>query len=349
MKINHIHFYVEDITMLRNWLKNQIGMIELRRWVKQNTVTSLMGINEVLFFISAPLDSASSVADYLKKHPSGVADIGFKVKNINSFLRHLQSLKVNILEVDSPNGKDIKKLKIQAWGSLTHTIIQEDYIEQFLGYQYQPSFNIVGIDHIVLNIDSNNFKSAVLWYQKLFNWQTQQTFEIKTNSSSLYSVALIDADKNIKFNINKPTSLNSQIQEFLETNRGAGIQHIALCSDNIFNTVQTMREKGVEFLSIPSTYYRQFPQRYGNGSVPYLTKKEWQLLEENQILLDWRVNSLNSILMQIFTQHIFEKPTFFFEIIERRGQVQGFGENNFQALFEAVEREQFERQSEFRI
>jgi 4-hydroxyphenylpyruvate dioxygenase len=343
MKIDHIHFYVNNITVMRNWFKDQMGLVYLRRWVKQNTVTELMGTNGVLFLISAPLNSASPVADYLRIHPSGVADIGFKINNINSFFSHIKSIDVNILEIDAPNGENIKSFKIQGWGSLTHTITQEEYSDQFFKPNIQPQFNIIGIDHIVLNVESNEFSSAILWYQTLFNWQIQQTFEIKTNQSSLYSVALTDSHNYIRFNLNKPTSSNSQIQEFLTINKGSGIQHIALRSDNIFNTVQQMKASGVQFLPIPKTYYQQLSQRYSNGKLPFLTDKEWRSLEEQQILLDWSKNKINSILMQVFTQPIFEEPTFFFEIIERRGQIQGFGENNFQALFEAVEREQFNR------
>ncbi|MGK7946440.1 MAG: 4-hydroxyphenylpyruvate dioxygenase [Microcystaceae cyanobacterium] len=345
MKIDRIHFYVEDIATVRNWFQNQMGLLSLRQWVKKNTITELMGINEVFFLISAPLNNASPVADYLKKYPSGVADVGLKVNNIKGLLTHLSALNIKVLEVELSSQKEIKRVKIQGWGSLTHTITQQEDLRRLPNNPNQPDFDINRIDHVVLNIESKDFEAAISWYQTLFNWRIQQKFEIQTNHSSLSSVALIDAQQNIQFNINKPTSSNSQIQEFLEINQGAGIQHIALHSNNIFKTVGEMREKGVQFLPIPHTYYRQLSQRYSNGNIPSLTDKEWRALEALEILLDWPENQRHSMLMQVFSQPIFEKPTFFFEIIERRKQVQGFGENNFQALFEAVEREQFIRHS----
>jgi len=342
MDIAHIHFYVEDITQTSNWFKEKIGLTSLGKWVKDSTVTELVGNDAVLFFISAPLDSLSPAADYLKIHPPGIADIAFYVKDILAFLSQAKRLGVKIIQAYSSNKKVLQALKIQAWGSLTHTIIHKAYSEKFLKIFVKPQLMITGIDHVVLNVPSHEFYAAVSWYQNLFNWEIQQTFDIKTDRSGLHSVALVDSQKKIQFNLNQPTSSNSQIQEFLDINKGAGIQHIALQSSNIFETVNQMRKRGLSFLSIPQAYYTQLSQRY-QGIVPTLKKEEWQLLEKQQILLDWTKDNPESMLMQIFSQPIFNKPTFFLEIIERRRQVQGFGEGNFQSLFEAIEKEQIVR------
>lgn len=338
MDIAYIHFYVENITQTSNWFKEKIGLTFLGKWVKDSTVTELLGNNSVLFYISAPLNSLSPTADYLKIHPPGIADIAFYVKDILAFLNQTKRLGVEIIQAYSSNEKVLYGLKIQAWGSLSHTIIQKAYSERLVNNFVKPQLMITGIDHLVLNVPSHQFDTAVSWYQNLFNWKIQQTFDIKSQRSSLYSVALVDSQTKIQFNLNKPTSANSQIQEFLDINNGAGIQHIALQSSNIFETVNQMRKRGLDFLSIPKAYYTQLLDRY-HGIVPTLKKEEWQLLEKQQILLDWTKDNPESMLMQIFSQPIFNQPTFFLEIIERRRQVQGFGEANFQSLFEAIEKD----------
>ena len=140
----------------------------------------------------------------------------------------------------------------------------------------------------------------------------------------------------IRFNINEPSSSNSQIQEFLDLNHGAGIQHIALQTQDIWTTIDRMQQRKLEFLPIPQTYYANLKSRATVQQLR-LTEREWQQLEQLQILMDWSTATPEQILLQIFTRPIFESPTFFFEIIERRNRAQGFGQGNFQALFEAIE------------
>mgnify|MGYP001766939050 CR=1 FL=1 len=160
----------------------------------------------------------------------------------------------------------------------------------------------------------------------------------------MYSQALVDPSGKVQLNLNEPTSADSQIQEFLDHHRGAGIQHIALRSHDIIETVAQMRSGDVSFLPIPQTYYTQLQQRFQNDLTLPLTTQEWEKIKHEQILIDWNHQEPNSLLMQIFTEPIFEKPTFFLELIERRKQARGFGEGNFQALFEAVEREQLKKE-----
>jgi 4-hydroxyphenylpyruvate dioxygenase len=155
----------------------------------------------------------------------------------------------------------------------------------------------------------------------------------------LYSEALISPNRQVQFNVNEPTSANSQIQGFLDTNNGSGIQHLALKSINILQTVKEMRYKGLSFLSMPKTYYTKLKQDGINGLIPDLTSEEWNSIESQQILVDCHPSKPESLLMQTFTKSIFADKTFFFEIIERRNQAMGFGEGNFQELFEAIERE----------
>ncbi|MDJ0690218.1 MAG: VOC family protein [Xenococcaceae cyanobacterium MO_188.B32] len=238
MQIDHVHFYTRDAVQTSNWLSRNIGFQAIAKNINSHTYSQVVANNSVFLLISSALKPFSPVSRYLNFHPSGVADIAFRVPNIESILAKADYLKVNI---------------------------------------------------------------------------------------------------------NEPTSPNSQIQEFLDINHGSGIQHIALRSTNILQTVAKMRSRGTAFLSVPTSYYRQLQKIYSNRSIPSLADWEWQAIESQQVLVDWHQEKPESLLMQIFTQPIFDRPTFFWELIERRKQAQGFGEANFQALFEAVEREQVKR------
>lgn len=356
MKIAYIHFYVEDVGRSRNWFIETMGFSFLGQSINAHTITEIVGINGILFLLSAPLKETSPVASYLKKHPPGVADIAFKIQNFDLFSEKLVDLKVEILENDLISLKNLRMIKIKGWGNLEHTLIEsQDNSDNPLGFRFNnktflstnnPSdlkSNITGIDHVVLNVPRSQLKSAVAWYQRIFNFQVQQLFTIKTPNSGLYSEALIDPSHQIQFNINEPTSANSQIQDFLDLNLGSGIQHIALKTSDILQTIQQMKNLGLTFLEIPSSYYQKLDQQYRPKILSFLKNEQWQQLKQEQILLDFPAQNSQSLLMQIFSQPIFEKPTFFFEFIERRDNAEGFGEGNFLALFEAMETEQRER------
>ncbi len=208
---------------------------------------------------------------------------------------------------------------------------------------------ITAIDHIVLNVASGDLESAVTWYESILDFQRQQTFTIKTDRSGLYSQVIVSRNAKVQLPINEPASANSQIQEFLNVNNGSGIQHIALRTDNIINAIAQFRACGLSFLRVPTRYYSDLVHR---GGLP-LSAQEISAIARAEILVDWNQETPQNmhvgaqdavpLLLQIFTQPIFEQPTFFFEFIERRSQVQGFGEGNFRALFEAIEREQIKR------
>ena len=200
---------------------------------------------------------------------------------------------------------------------------------------------ITGIDHIVLNVAVGDLEPAVAWYEKILGFRSQQAFTIQTDRSALHSQVMVSSNSCVQFPIDQPASPNSQIQEFLDLNRGAGIQHIALKTSNIVEAIAQFRARGVSFLPVPPAYYTQLQERLG---IP-ISADELQSIAQQQILVDWQYPAPNALLLQTFTQPIFPQPTFFFEIIERRSQAMGFGEGNFRALFEAIEREQMKRGS----
>ena len=331
MKIPRVHFYVKDAIQTKDWFVSNIGFQPIYSDNNGHTQTEAIAYNSVFFLISSPLNSFSPVADYFNFHPSGIVDIAFQVEDINLIIAQAKRLGTKVLEY--PQIGD-KQAKITGWGSLQHTLLETHSEKEEI---YGNNAAIVDIDHVVLNVAAGQLTKAVEFYRALFGFKVQQTFEIQTPRSGLSSKALIDSTGKVQFNINEPTSPTSQIQEFLNFNNGAGIQHLALRSHNLIDAVTRMREGDITFLNIPETYYNQL-EKPGNIST-----SEWLELKSQQILVDTTRAIPRSLLMQIFTQPIFDKPTFFLEFIERRQNAKGFGEGNFQALFEAVEREQVKR------
>jgi 4-hydroxyphenylpyruvate dioxygenase len=341
MKIDHIHFYVEDAVHTSDWLIQKMGFQSTNQQISDHTHTEVVSSGQISFRVSSAIDRTSPVAAYLAHHPAGVADVAFVVEDLGLMLAKIDQLNIKVI-TDDLHGRDSPQITIQGWGDYQHTLIAAD-AQQFNGSPVNAALQknaFVDIDHVVLNVDQYQLAAATQWYQALFGFRVQQSFEIQTNYSGLYSKALIDGSGQVQFNINEPSTATSQIQTFLEKNGGAGIQHVALQAQNIFQSVAQMRTQNLEFLPIPSTYYSNLRNRSKPINNFPLLQQEWQELEKSAILLDWPADAATELLLQIFTQPIFAQPTFFFEIIERRGQVQGFGEGNFLALFEAIEQEE---------
>ncbi len=335
MEIDRVRFYVADALQLRDWSIDKLGLTALADRSNSLTMTHIVGNDYLRFELSSPLDPASPVADYLQAHPPGVQDIGFRVDDFDRLRQKIDRLGVKILAESAAIDRS-QWVTIQGWGSLEHTIVQRTSTP-FTRLTPATPATIIGIDHLVLNVAAGELDLASIWYENLFDFQVQQTFQIHTDRSGLASKALTSRQGEIKFNINEPTSASSQIQEFLDFNRGAGIQHIALETNNILQTVDRMQQQGLAFLPVPAAYYTQVKYRARYDDMRSLAESEWQTLERLQILVDWQPEQPQALLMQTFTQPIFTEPTFFFEAIERRNLAVGFGQGNFQALFEAIE------------
>ena len=346
MKIDRVHFYTRNAARTKNWFIHHLGFRAIDSCFDRHTHTELVALNAAYFLISSPLNDDSPVAQYLANHPEGIADIAFRVDNLELIVDRARKLEQSILQdvrlEKSPQG-NFKSAKIAGWQDLQHTLIEaEEDCEYYLPSIQQnriettKSCNFTDIDHVVLNVAGGELESAVKLYRDLFDFRVQQNFEIQTSRSGLTSQALID-NEGVQFNINQPTTANSQIQEFIDLNRGSGIQHLALRSPNLIADVTQMRQSGLKFLNVPITYYDGLP------ALSSLSIAERKAVIEQQILVDCDRHMPQSLLMQIFTQPIFEQPTFFLEFIERRQSARGFGRGNFKALFEAVERESLER------
>ncbi|WP_414752804.1 4-hydroxyphenylpyruvate dioxygenase [Anabaena sp. CCY 9910] len=340
MKIDHVHFYVEDAKVWRDWFLKYLGFTAVTSNISSlHTCTEVVKSGDVCFLLSSPLLPTSPVAEFLRQHPPGVADVAFAVKDVETAIAHAEAHGATILQSIGERriGNISRKCgKIAAWGGLTHTLIEKlSPDSQIIA---SPNF-ITSIDHIVLNVAIGELEAAVVWYEKILDLQPRQAFKIQTDRSALHSQVMVSRDGSVQLPINEPASSNSQIQEFLNFNRGAGIQHIALQTQNIVDAIAQFRNRGLPLLSVPQTYYTQLKQRL---EIP-LSSTELEAIAQQEILVDWRKDNQNGVLLQIFSQPIFAEPTFFLEFIERRSQAQGFGEGNFRALFEAIESEQMKR------
>ena len=350
MKIERVHFYTRNAARTRDWFTRKIGFKAIATSINLHTHTEVIALNSICLILCSPINKTSPIAKYLNSHPSGVADIAFRVDSIEKIINRARNLGREILKPIQTYRCDrgeFKTVTILGWNDLQHTLIEVnrgkfDYCLEDLNlkldniypkniYPNCPS-SISDIDHIVLNVTSGKLKPAVDLYQALFGFQVRQSFNIQTAKSGLFSQALIDRQQEVQFNINEPTSANSQIQDFIDRNQGSGIQHLALRSSNLIADVAQMQQEGIDFLTVPDSYYERMQK------LAWLNLEELDKIARLQILIDRGFNDSQSLLMQIFTQPIFEQPTFFLEFIERRQEAQGFGRGNFKALFEAIEK-----------
>lgn len=373
MNIDYIHFYVKDARACCHWFVNYMGFRVLATAVSNHTYTIALKSGAVSLILSSPLTSVSPVAQFLRLHPPGVADIAFVVSDLEGVMEKAVAYGAKVLQPLQPQPLAQgggKWGKIAAWGSLSHTLRETTVFQGdmsnfslvstlFEGESSTEGFTqrqsstgkwpgeltancelFADIDHAVLNVPSGNLEQALSWYEKILGFRRQQQFMIQTGQSGLHSQVLVHPASGVKLPINEPTSANSQIQEFLHFNRGAGVQHIALLTPRIVKAIAQLRTLGLSFLPIPPSYYSQLQQNL--EELP-LSTTELEEIAAQQILVDWQEEASTALLLQIFTQPIFPEPTFFFELIERRQDAQGFGEGNFRALFEAIEREQMKR------
>ena len=351
MKLDSVHFYVADAYKTSSWFIRLLGFQAIDYCQQNDAISIAIANSSILIIISSPLNNYGKVARYLTAHTEGIVDVTFRVSQLQLIVDKARRNKIHLLQ-PIQNSTGFKYACVAGWDCLQHTLIESSLpcscyllpngkIRKLKTNRcsLKNAFEFTEVDHIVLNVARGQLTKAVKYYQTLFDFQIKQTFKIKTNRSGLYSRALCDREGKIQFNINEPSTANSQIQKFIDLNRGAGIQHLALRSNNLIKDVSKMRSLGVSFLSIPSFYYSQLKQKIEQDYIAF-SQVELHSVIKQQILVDWHQKKSNSLLMQIFTQPILQKPTFFLEFIERRQQAVGFGEGNFHALFAAVEQHQ---------
>jgi 4-hydroxyphenylpyruvate dioxygenase len=295
--------------------------------------------------LTAALHSDSPIAAHHHKHGDGVRVIALAVPDVDHAYREATTRgATGVTEPHSISDEHgtVRLATIEAYGETLHTFVDRSgYDGPFLpGYEERSSGReghmLFGVDHIVGNVE--HMDPWVRYYEEVFGMREMIHFsdeDISTEYSALMSKVVTDGSGVVKFPINEPAEgkRKSQIEEYLEFYEGPGAQHIALSTRDILGTVAELRRHGVEFLSIPASYYDEVPAR-----VPEVASQLADLREQG-ILVD---HDDEGYLLQIFTKPVGDRPTVFFEIIERHG-ARGFGDGNFKALFEALEREQARR------
>ncbi|WP_204368641.1 4-hydroxyphenylpyruvate dioxygenase family protein [Neosynechococcus sphagnicola] len=322
MEIDHIHFFVEDARATRDWFVQTLQFQSTDSWQHLQSRSELIRQGNIALLLSSPLHPGSPVAQHLRSHPPGVADLAFRVPNLEAAIDPLMQVKAPLLqsiqEQRYPQGR-LRWLQVAAWGSLRHTLVERLGVTPLhpLGigdHSYSPSQPtpnpdplLTGIDHAVLNVAPGDLQRAVAWYRDGFGFQPQQEFTIRTEQSGLYSQVMIHPASGVQLPINEPTTANSQIQEFLDLNQGAGIQHLALGTPNLLQAIAEFRAAGLRCLEVAPSYYTRLQQQQ---ELPLLAT-ELQTLQAQQILVDWQASEYPALLLQVFTHPIFPQPTFF--------------------------------------
>ncbi|MBA3842748.1 MAG: 4-hydroxyphenylpyruvate dioxygenase [Actinobacteria bacterium] len=303
--------------------------------------------NDIRLVVTSALHPDHKVGDHANKHGDGVKDIALRVPDAAEAYR--QAIARGATGVHEPATVEddfgtVELATIATYGDVVHTFVgRNGYEGAYLpGYVALESVNgidkgvgLLAIDHIVGNVELGHMEQWVSFYEQVFGMTEMIHFsddDISTEYSALMSKVMTNGNGKIKFPINEPAEgkRKSQIDEYLEFNHGPGAQHIALQSSNIVKTVETLQQRGVLFLTTPDAYYEETPERVGE------IEESWSDLRRLKILAD---RDDDGYLLQIFTKTAQDRPTLFFEVIERHG-ARGFGDGNFKALFEAIEREQ---------
>jgi len=299
----------------------------------------------------------NEMGEHLLKHGDGIRDVAFTVEDCiktyeTATKRGAKSVRPPT-ELKDEHGTAIVA-SIQTYGDTIHTFVERKnfkglflpgFKEHFLKEAFNKSFpipDLLYIDHIVGNQPENEMEPTAAWYEKYLDfhrfWSIDDSM-IHTEFSSLRSVVVADFDEVIKMPINEPAKgkRKSQVQEFCDYYIGSGVQHVALRTENIITAVEDLRKRGIEFLEIPKSYYDNFRKALPHLSID--VKEDVDTLERLGILIDY---DDKGYLLQLFTKPVEDRPTLFFEIIQRRNHY-GFGAGNFKSLFKAIEDEQAKR------
>jgi 4-hydroxyphenylpyruvate dioxygenase len=347
---DHVEFYVGNARQAAYFYRTAFGM-KLVAYAGPETgvrdrASYVVEQGKVRFVLTTALRSDSEIARHVDKHGDGVRAIALCVDDAASAWRETTSRGARSVQSPTESSDEHGRVviaSIAAYGDTLHTFVErKNYTGAFLpGYHSTPEDTIarpVGllhIDHIVGNVGWNAMNEWVDFYSRVMGFTLYQHFDdndISTEYSALMSKVMANSSGFIKFPINEPAEgrRKSQIEEYLEFYNGPGVQHLALATHDILSTVSILQQQGVNFLAIPHSYYTELQARVGKIDEPL------EELERLGILID---RDDEGYMLQIFTQPVEDRPTLFFEIIQRKGS-RSFGKGNFKALFEAIERAQ---------
>jgi 4-hydroxyphenylpyruvate dioxygenase len=345
---DHVEFYVGNAKQAAYYYAHAFGFAVVAYSGLETGVRDrasyVLQQGKVRFVLTAPLQPDGAVAEHVHRHGDGVRDIALDVEDVDrayegTTKRGARSI-MEPHDVKDENGT-IRRAAIATYGDTIHSFVDRS---KYRGI-FLPGFKPTGmaatdgpllyVDHMVGNVALGDMNRYVAYYRDVMGFSQWQHFDdndISTEYSALMSKVMADGSGRIKFPINEPAEgkRKSQIEEYLEYYRGAGVQHIALATKDIIDTVGRLRDSGVAFLTVPPSYYEMLPDRVGKIDEDITT------LAKLGILVD---RDEEGYLLQLFTKPVEDRPTVFYEIIQRKGS-RGFGIGNFKALFESIEREQ---------
>ena len=352
---DYVEFYVGNAKQSAHFYKTAFGFQSLAyrglETGSRDSVSYVLKQDKIKLVLTTPLNSNSPINKHLVKHGDGVKVIALWVDDATSAWnettkRGAVSFMEPTLEKDE-HGEVIRS-GIYTYGETVHIFVERKnynglFLPGFVAWKsdYNPEpLGLKYVDHMVGNVGWGEMNQWVKWYEDVMGFENFLSFDdtqIHTEYSALMSKVMSNGNGRIKFPINEPAKGNkkSQIEEYLDFYEGAGVQHLAVATDDIIKTVTGLKARGVEFLPPPpQAYYDDIPNRLGVHRE--MMKEDIKKLQELSILVD---ADEDGYLLQIFTKPVEDRPTLFFEIIQRMG-AKGFGAGNFKALFESIEREQ---------
>ena len=352
-------FVVGNATQTANFYQLALGMdLEAYRGPEtgcRDSKSYVLRSGSARFVFTAGVSPDSPLLDHHRKHGDGVVDLSLSVPDVDKCIEHARSVGATILEEPhdvSDEFGTVRTAAIATYGETRHTLVDRKcYTGPYLPGYAQASTTVTrpeghpkrlfqAVDHCVGNVELGKMDVWVEFYNKVMGFVNMAEFigdDIATDYSALMSKVVASGNHRVKFPLNEPAiaKRKSQIDEYLEFYNGAGCQHVALATNDILRTVDILRGNGIEFLDTPDSYYEdpELRERIGKVRVPI------EDLKKHRILVD---RDEDGYLLQIFTKPMGDRPTVFYEFIERHGSL-GFGKGNFKALFEAIEREQERR------
>jgi 4-hydroxyphenylpyruvate dioxygenase len=347
---DHVEFYVGNARQAAYFYRAAFGMSLVAysgpETGQRDRASYVLQQGKVRFVLTTALRTDSDIARHVDKHGDGVHAIALWVDDARQSWLETTSRGARSVQPPTDYKDDngtVTTASIAAYGDTVHTFVERtNYTGAFLpGYQAVPNdpiarpVGLLHIDHIVGNVGWNSMNEWVDFYAKVMGFSLYQHFDdndISTEYSALMSKVMANGNGYVKFPINEPAEgrRKSQIEEYLDFYQGPGVQHMALATNDILATVAAMKQQGVDLLTVPHSYYTDLQTRIGKIDEPI------EELEKLGILVD-RDNE--GYMLQIFTKPVEDRPTVFYEIIQRKGS-RSFGKGNFKALFEAIEREQ---------
>jgi 4-hydroxyphenylpyruvate dioxygenase len=346
--IHHVEFWVGNAKQAAYFYRQAFGFSQVAyaglETGQRDVASYLLQQGRARLVLSTPLGPEGPIADHIRRHGDGVRDIAFHVEDADAAFA--EAVARGATAVLAPHDRRdahgiTRHAAIATYGDTIHSFISlRDYAGPFLpGFVESrvpgPDAGLLRIDHMVGNVELGKMNDWAEWYSRVLGFSRYISFDdkdISTDYSALMSIVMSDDSYAIKFPINEPASgrRKSQIEEYLDYYRGPGVQHLALLTNDIIATVTRLRDGGVEFLSVPDSYYDALESRVGRIDEALDTIRTLRILVDRDE---------EGYLLQLFTKPVEDRPTLFFEIIQRKGS-RGFGKGNFKALFEAIEREQ---------